>query len=83
MNRAATSNEEHLDLVINNGDYQTLRETSDRLGFLNEESMLRFLLAVISRSATRSITVTDQNGAKLPLTPSDGLLRQPAAPTEE
>lgn len=65
-----------LSLTINNGDFQALQETASRLGFLNEESMLRFMLAVLSKSATRSITITDQNGIKTPLTPGESLLRQ-------
>jgi hypothetical protein len=82
MTRATTSNTEHLDLIIDNGDFQTLHQTSERLGFLNEESMLRFMLAVLSRSATRSIIVTDQNGVKIPLTPNNTLLRSEEAAGE-
>lgn len=67
-------NEGELNLVINNGDYVALQETVKRLGFKDEESMLRFALAVLSRSATRSISITDQNGAKISLNPNEGLL---------
>lgn len=75
MNRTTASNDEHLDLVINNGDFQTLRETTERLGFRDEESMLRFMLAVMSKSAVRSLTITDQNGSNVTLSPSDSLLQ--------
>lgn len=74
INRTESTAEE-LKLTVNNGDLAALRETATRLGFKDEESMLRFMLAVISKSATRSLTITDQNGTKIPLTPSEGLLK--------
>lgn len=73
--RLGTTNTEHLDLSINNGDFEAIKNTVSRLGFKDEESMLRFMLAVLSKSATRSLTITDQNGIKIPVTPSEGLLR--------
>ena len=74
-NEALRSTE--LSLTFNNGDFQALRETVQRLGFVNEESMLRYALAVLSKSATRSLTITDRNGVKVSLNPSaDLLLRQ-------
>lgn len=69
-------NSDELNLVFNNGDYQALQDAVRRLGFRNEESMLRFALAVLSRSATRSISITDQNGEKINLNPGDALLQQ-------
>ena len=66
-----------LSLIINNGDFDALRTTTLRLGFRNEESMLRFMLAVLSKSATRSVAVTDANGQKINLTPSVDLLANP------
>lgn len=74
INRANTSTGEQLNLEINNGDFEALRTTTQRLGFRNEESMLRFMLAILSKSATRSITITDQNGTKVSLNPSDDLI---------
>lgn len=78
INRAAnqTTGIEELPLYFNNGDLSTLREAVNRLGFKDEESMLRYMLAILSRSATRSITVIDQTGNKTELSPSDALLRQ-------
>ena len=69
-----------LSLTINNGDFEALRDTVARLGFRDEESMLRFMLAVLSKSATRSVIITDQNGTKLPLTPTESLLKQDSNP---
>lgn len=69
-----------LSLNINNGDFEALQKAVERLGFKDEESMLRFLLAVLSKSATRSLIITDQNGSKIPLTPSDSLLKEGTNP---
>ncbi|OGI58002.1 hypothetical protein A3C60_02255 [Candidatus Nomurabacteria bacterium RIFCSPHIGHO2_02_FULL_37_45] len=77
IDRLTTSNNEHLDISINNGDMNALREAVRKLGFADEERMLRYLLAVITKSATRSITITDQNGAKISLNPSADLLATP------
>jgi hypothetical protein len=77
IDRLQTSSVEHLDLSINNGDFAALREAVQRLGFVNEEKMLRYLLAVISKSATRSLTITDQNGNKISLNPSPDALTNP------
>lgn len=59
---------------VNNGDLVAVTEIVKKLNFKDEESMFRFMLAVLSKSATRSLIITDQNGAKIPLTPSEGLL---------
>lgn len=76
INRNLSSNNEELNLIINNGDLKVLKDAVARLGFLNEESMLRYLLAVMSKSATRSLTITDQSGTKMPLNPSESLLKE-------
>jgi len=74
INRSTDTGAE-LTLVINNGDLEALKTTSTRLGFLNEESMIRFMLAALSKSATRSVVITDSNGARVALNPSADLLR--------
>jgi hypothetical protein len=74
VNRAADTATE-LALTFNNGDLEALRTTATRLGFANEESMIRFMLAALSKSATRSIIITDSNGARVALNPSADLLR--------
>jgi len=75
INRNISTNNEELNLVINNGDLKALKDAVSKLGFLNEESMLRYLLAVMSKSATRSLTITDQSGIKTSLNPSESLLK--------
>lgn len=73
---SSSESEDQLNLVIDNGDLDAVRAAAQKLGFRNEESMLRFVLAVLSKSATRSLTITDQNGAKISLSPSSDLLKE-------
>jgi hypothetical protein len=68
--------EGELPLLFNNGDLIALKEAVSKLGFKNEESLLRYALAVISKSATRTLTVIDQDGKSVSLNPSDTLLAQ-------
>ena len=79
----STPKEGELPLVFNNGDLAALRKAVDRLGFRDEESLLRYALAVISKSATRTLTVIDHDGKSVPLNPSDALLRQDSADEPE
>jgi len=72
---SSNTNSKELTLTFNNGDFEILRETAQRLGFRDEESMMRFALAALARSATRSLSITDQNGTKVNLNPSQELLR--------
>lgn len=63
-----------LPLVFNNGDLEALQKAVERLGFKDEVSLLRYALAVISQSATRTLTVIDQDGKSVALNPSGALL---------
>jgi hypothetical protein len=72
----APSNNE-LVLAVNNGDLDALRDAMKRFGFKDEESVLRYALAVLSKSATRSLSIIDQDGVRVNLYPSTELLRQP------
>ncbi len=81
-NESTPPNGDELDLIVNNGDLQVLKETVERLNFRDEENMIRFALAVLARSATRAITVTDQNGVKVTLNPSSELLKPTETKTE-
>lgn len=73
---------EELPLYFNNGDLAALREALNRLGFRDEESAIRYMIAVLSRSATRSVSVIDRNGVKADLTPSDTLLAGTPTPAQ-
>ena len=67
--------ENELTLAVNNGDLDALKTIVRELGFKNEESVLRFALAVLSRSATRSISIVEKDGKTVSLTPSANLLK--------
>lgn len=71
-----------LNLTINNGDFVALRDAMKKFGFRDEESVLRFALAVLSKSATRSLSIIDQDGVRVNLSPSTDLLRPPE-PTKQ
>ena len=73
-NLPAGSEGESLPLIFTNGDLSALRDAVERLGFKDEENLLRYALAVISKSATRTFTVIDQDGKSLALNPSPALL---------
>ncbi len=64
-----------LNLAINNGDLDALQTAMNKFGFRDEESVLRYVLAVLSKSATRSLSIIDQDGARVSLNPSTELLR--------
>ena len=76
IRKEAETTAESLPLVVNNGDLVALKSAVQRLGFKDEESLLRYVLAVMSRSATRTVTVIDQDGKSVPLNPSEALLAQ-------
>ncbi len=61
---------------VNNGDLAAIQEIVKKLNFKDEESMFRFMIAVLSKSATRSLTITDQDGTQTVLSPSVGLLKE-------
>jgi hypothetical protein len=77
---ATPPSDKELPLIFNNGDYQALKAAAERLGFRDEESLLRFALAVLSKSSTRTLTITDLDGKSVALTASPGLLKETTPP---
>ena len=75
--------EGELPLLINNGDLIALKSAVDRLGFKDEESLLRYMLAVLSKSGSRSITVIDLDGKSVAFTPNETLLSRPEEKTQK
>lgn len=73
-----TPKENELLLVVDNGDLKSLKDAVERLDFKNEESVLRFAVAVLAQSATRVISVTLPTGSRVNLSPSSELLEQKA-----
>jgi hypothetical protein len=71
--------ENDLTLSFNNGDLEVLQNAAKHLGFKDEVSLLRYLLAVISQSGTRTLTVIDKQGKSIALNPSASLLAETVA----
>jgi hypothetical protein len=67
------TDDEVLSLFFNNGDLTALKSAVSRLGFKDEESLLRYILAVMSKSATRTLTVIDQDGKSVAFNPSEAV----------
>lgn len=72
---------EELVLVIDNGDLKSLKDAVEKLEFKDEESLVRFALAVLAQSATRIISITLPNGSRVNLNPSVELLKLTTAPS--
>jgi len=64
-----------LNLTVNNGDFEALQSVVKKLGFKDEESVLRFALAVLTKSATRSLSIVDKDGNRVSLSPATDLLK--------
>lgn len=65
--------------MTSNGDLNAPDSAVERLGLKDQISLLRDVLAVLSQSATRTLTVIDANGKTVSLSPSDSLLAHRAA----
>jgi hypothetical protein len=80
--RDSATAEKELILAVTNGDFDVLKDAVSRLGFKDEESLLRYVLAVLSKSATRTLTVIGKDGKSLGLNPAEALLAEKVATTE-
>ena len=65
--------ENGLDLEINNGDLKVLREIYEQWGFKDEESVLRFALAVLSKTRNQVLYYENEQGEKVGIQPSDAV----------
>jgi hypothetical protein len=77
------SEDESVDLTINNGDLLALRQIYKDWGFKDEESVLRYALAVLTKATNCTLYYLDDLGEKVGLQPSDAV-KKPAdqsAPT--
>jgi hypothetical protein len=73
VRKANESDNEKLSLEINNGDYKALKTIRDKFDFADEEAVLRYALAVLTKSETDTLYVDDGTGNKTGLTPSSSL----------
>ena len=68
--------DDQLSLSINNGDLAALRAIRDRFDLRDEEAVLRFALAILTKSVGNTIYVEDESGTKVGLSPSNALRRE-------
>jgi hypothetical protein len=61
-------------LLVSNGDLDLASDAVERLGFKDLESLLRFAIIVLSKSATRQVTVTTADGQTASYSPKEPLL---------
>jgi hypothetical protein len=69
-----------LRLLLTNGDMRVTNEIVKRHGFKDAASLIRFALAVFDQAALRAVTITDADGKRYTLTPTDTLLAAPSTP---
>jgi len=73
--KQATSNDEQLDLTINNGDFIALKDIVEKYSFKDEASAIRFALALLSKSEGKGLYIKDEEGVKLRQVPGESLLK--------
>lgn len=66
-----------LRLAINNGDLKALGEIVEKWGFRDEESALRFALAILSVTQKGTLIQEKPDGASIALKPTESLLKTP------
>lgn len=68
------SEKEHILLEVNNGDLEALGTIRKKWNFKDEESVLRFALAVLIQAEDNAVSVKTKDGKSTSLRPSDSLL---------
>jgi hypothetical protein len=79
--RSGEPTDNELDLVVNNGDLRALRAIREAWGFKDEESVLRFALAVLSKTNQHVLYYQNEQGEKVGVQPADAV-RQPKVESE-
>jgi hypothetical protein len=69
------ADQESLQLLLNNGDLKALRDAVDRLQFKDEESLLRYVFAVLTKTAARTLTVVNMEGKQQSFSPAEAMLK--------
>ena len=72
---ASLENESGLLFNVDNGDLVALGAVLNKWGFRDEESALRFALAVMKQAEKGVIFIDRGDGTKIGLSPSDDLLK--------
>lgn len=69
-----SDNSDQMSIRFSNGERKALEEVINKWGFKDEESFLRFALAVFVKSNDRSVSIKDESGKETSLCPADSLL---------
>jgi len=72
-----------LDVAITNGDLQALRQIFEEWGFKDEESVLRYALAVMTKvtNSNKALFYENEQGEKIGLFPAESVKKQ-AVPSD-
>lgn len=61
-------------LNFDNGDYAVLNTIKQQWNFKDEESLLRFALAILYKAGEHSVSVRDETGNEVTLKPTENML---------
>lgn len=64
----------NITLLFDNGDYGALETIKEKWKFKDEESLLKFALAVLLKAEHSIVTIRSDSGQDVPLKPSENLL---------
>ena len=70
---------EKITVEFDNGDLQAMDTVKSEWRFIDEASLLRFALAVLSRAKNKKVYVEDASGNKFPIAPGQQLLKPEVA----
>lgn len=73
---AVPNPEEAIVLNFDNGDFEVLNLIKKQWKFKDEESLLRFALAVLLKAESQSVLVKDDAGNEIALKPTEDLLQK-------
>jgi hypothetical protein len=63
-------------LNFDNGDYEILHKIKQQWNFKDEESLLRFALAILYKAGEHSVSVKDDGGNEITLKPTENMLQK-------
>jgi hypothetical protein len=63
-------------LNFDNGDFEVLNTIKTQWNFKDEESLLRFALAILYKSGEQAVCIKDEAGNEVTLKPSESMLNK-------
>ncbi len=63
-------------LVFNNGDKIAIEQVVKKWNFIDEASLLKFVIAIMLKAEGGKITIQAADGSQATLSPSDSLLKK-------